>query len=700
MATILVVDDDPTNRELLMTLLGYVNHHMLEATDGADGLNMARTEYPDLIITDLLMPGMDGFEFVRQLRADPHIAQTPVIFYTASYLQSEARALAAQCGVSQIIVKPVEPEVVLSTVSAALGMQPPPLPVLGEAFHQQHLQVLAAKLSQKLDVVIPRLAAMIELGQQLVSEADPQQLLKRFCLASREIIGAKYSAVGILAADGHSLAQFIVGGISPEQTSRIGTWPTNHGLLSRLGTANVPFRIADVGTHPQAIGFPPGHPTMRSFLGMPIRSATKRYGWLYLTDKIDEDEFSEDDEQLVAALTAQMAVAYDNVRLVTELRGYAGELEQRVEERTREIHQAKEQIEAVVNHSSDAILVVRSDGAIEQINPTFSQLFGYDAANVIGQSLLLLAQPKHADQLASTLVSIATNGSSQRIEIEACRRDGTTFDADIGLSPIFAVGGAASSPGVVCSIRDITDRKRVERELQALNQLKTEFLSTAAHELRTPLTSILGFSELLVNREMDAARSKHLMKIIHDQSRHLRSIIDSLLDISRLESKRSLALDIQPVYMADLIVEALIPFVESSPKHHFQVEELSAWPASPGDPARLNQVMQNLLSNAVRFSPEGATVKITGQVLPGFVQINIEDEGIGMTPQQQTHLFERFYRADASNTTLSGTGMGLAICKLIIELHGGLIWVQSEAGVGTAVHFTLPLSTQEAGEKE
>ena len=104
-------------------------------------------------------------------------------------------------------------------------------------------------------------------------------------------------------------------------------------------------------------------------------------------------------------------------------------------------------------------------------------------------------------------------------------------------------------------------------------------------------------------------------------------------------------------------------------------------------------MFQNLISNAIKYSPSGGTITISGQVIPGFVQLSIKDQGIGMTMQQQNHLFERFYRADASNTTISGTGLGLAICKLIVELHGGKIWIESERGKGTTVYFTLPLNT-------
>src|SRR6266496_2590579 len=168
MATILIVDDDPAARELVVTILGYAGHYVREAADGAQALQQARAEAPQLIVADLLMPTMDGFEFVRQLRENPALARIPVVFYTATYLESEARNLARACGVTHIITKPAEPQQILDVVNRNLGVPialitPPP----AEEFRQKHLGLLLAKLAQKTDTVGPRLEVMIELGLQL-----------------------------------------------------------------------------------------------------------------------------------------------------------------------------------------------------------------------------------------------------------------------------------------------------------------------------------------------------------------------------------------------------------------------------------------------------------------------------------------------------------------------------------------------------
>src|SRR2546425_247940 len=148
MATILIVDDHPANRAFLMTLLGYRGHRLVEAADGAEGLAVARAERPDLVITDILMPTMDGYEFVRRLHADPAFAHIPVVFWSAHYLEREARTLAQSCNVSYILVKPCEPEVVLHTVDAALSHAPAPTTAPSEDGDREHLSVASDTLTE------------------------------------------------------------------------------------------------------------------------------------------------------------------------------------------------------------------------------------------------------------------------------------------------------------------------------------------------------------------------------------------------------------------------------------------------------------------------------------------------------------------------------------------------------------------------
>jgi signal transduction histidine kinase/CheY-like chemotaxis protein len=207
MAVILVVDDRPSNREFLVTLLGYAGYRLLEASDGAEALEVVQRERPDLVIADLVMPTMDGYEFVRQLRADPTLAQTHVIFYTATYLQSEAWALAQACGVHHILTKPAEPEVVLSTVQAVLGRTDQPLPTLSsDEFDREHMRVMTDKLARQVEALEQEVAerkraeaalqqevqistALAQVGRELIASLDTAAIRDSLCRLTTEVLG-------------------------------------------------------------------------------------------------------------------------------------------------------------------------------------------------------------------------------------------------------------------------------------------------------------------------------------------------------------------------------------------------------------------------------------------------------------------------------------------------------------------------------
>ncbi len=343
MGKLLVVDDRAVNRQFLTTLLGYGGHELLEAADGAEALALVRAQRPDLVIADVLMPSMDGYEFVRQLRSDPDIARTPVIFYTASYHEREARVLAEACGVSHILTKPAEPEVIQGVVSAALGVAPSAPPAFSyEEFDREHLRLVTDKLA----AVNLRLAALLDVGQQLASEHSALRLLNSFCLAARELLNARFAFVGLLAEGGQVLCHFFASGMDEETTARIGRPSVDRGLLARLLVDRRALRVRSVGEDPLAAGFSPPYTSSRSFLGAPINSPTRLYGIVYLLEKLGAEEFSEEDERVLATLAAQAAVAYENARRYEEIQRYATELERRVEERTAELAAANKELEA------------------------------------------------------------------------------------------------------------------------------------------------------------------------------------------------------------------------------------------------------------------------------------------------------------------------------------------------------------------
>jgi len=238
--------------------------------------------------------------------------------------------------------------------------------------------------------------------------------------------------------------------------------------------------------------------------------------------------------------------------------------------------------------------------------------------------------------------------------------------------------------GIVTIIHDVTHEREVDR-------MKTEFISTAAHELRTPLTSIQGFSELLLMRDdfTEKERKKYL-EYINKQSAGLAVIINDILDVSRIESGKSINLDKKVCRLGDDIKQ-IVSYFESTAQHHTIELELPEKALELlCDKDKMSQVFSNLLSNAIKFSPEGGAIKVKAEVIGDQYHFSIQDEGTGITPEEVEKIFDKFYRIDASDTAIGGTGLGTTIVKQIVEAHGGEVWVESELGKGTTVRFTIP----------
>jgi PAS domain S-box-containing protein len=339
MATILIVDDRPTNREFLVTPLGYGGHRLLEAADGAEAVGIVKVQHPDLVIADILMPTMDGYEFVRQLRADPAIAHTQVIFFTAHYLELEAQALARACGVCSVLTKPCEPQIVLSAVQAALGLAPVATsPPAAEEFDREHMRLLTDKLSQRandLRKANERLSALVELGLQLGSERNPHRLLQSFCHGAREIIGARYALACIVDGDGNELRYLLTSGMNAETAARLGSPSPRQGPLRIVLAESRCLRRQNPGGNPVAAGFSSSYPPIHSWLGAPIVSPSAVYGWLGLIDKIGVDAFSDEDERLAGIVAAQVGRIYENGGMYVDVERHAAELEREVDERKR-----------------------------------------------------------------------------------------------------------------------------------------------------------------------------------------------------------------------------------------------------------------------------------------------------------------------------------------------------------------------------
>jgi two-component system phosphate regulon sensor histidine kinase PhoR len=248
---------------------------------------------------------------------------------------------------------------------------------------------------------------------------------------------------------------------------------------------------------------------------------------------------------------------------------------------------------------------------------------------------------------------------------------------------------ANGTTGAVLVLHDISELRRLER-------VRRDFVANVSHEFKTPLTAIQGFAETLLAGALDDRQNRQrFLEIIRDHARRLTRLTDDLLKLSLIEAGK-LDLEFQPLAVADLIDSCVeITRLKAEEKQQtLQVECPADLPTVRGDFRRLQEVLQNLLDNAVQYTPAGGRITARAQAGNGTVVITVSDTGIGIPQADQARIFERFYRVDAARSrAVGGTGLGLAISRHIVEAHGGRIWVESTVGQGSDFHFALPISS-------
>ena len=473
MAKILVVDDQADNRALLVTLINYQGHQPLEAADGAEALAIVRAEHPELVISDVLMPTMDGYEFVRQLRADPAIAATEIIFYSAHYREREAHNLAKACGVSRVLIKPCEPEDILVAIDQALAHAPKQVAVADtREFDREHLRLMTDKLSGKvveLEAINRRLAAVAELNLQLASEREPSQLLDKFCRRARDLIGAKYAVVCV-KGDQDQMS-FFHSGIESALASQLACPDFNQGLPGQMLAERRSLRMTHEDGDALKAGFPAGYPPLFSSLISPVASITQAYGWICLADKLGAPEFSQEDEQLLSILAAQVGRSYENGSLYSELQRQDEQLKLEIVERKRtadalmasEAGLNRAQLMAKLTH-----VITGSDGAFESWPQTLPHMLGVDAGQMIRSTHEWLKLVHADDQklFHDKVIDAAAKGVRMDLDYRLQRFDGAWLFIRQVMEPLHGRTGPQEHMRWFVTIQDITEQKRAEEELR------------------------------------------------------------------------------------------------------------------------------------------------------------------------------------------------------------------------------------------
>jgi PAS domain S-box-containing protein len=439
---------------------------------------------------------------------------------------------------------------------------------------------------------------------------------------------------------------------------------------------------------------------------------------------------------LIFALLALWALLIPLLRRATaqlhsrnrQLVEQATDLEHALTER-KEAQESVSQLAAIVEASDDAIARTSHDATIVTWNPAAERLFGYSADEIVGRPMAMLVPPDRLHELASVAQQISGGAGVEDHETRGLRKDGTEVDVSLTVSPILHEDGTLTGTAVIA--RDVTHLKRQQRQLEALlskervaradaesaqralaeqneqlrelDRLKDEFISLVSHELRTPLTSIHGYLELLLEGGAGelGAEQERFLTVVERNSKRLMQLVGDLLFMAQVEAGK-LALDLEEVDLNEVIRECLEAAQPTADDRQIDlVAEVSETPTMLGDRSRLAQVLDNLISNALKFTPPSGRVSVRVSVVGNDAVVEVQDTGLGIPSDEQARLFERFFRSStATERAIPGTGLGLTIAKTIVERHEGTISIESAEGTGTTARVRLPVGSLSAVAEE
>ncbi|HHB90136.1 MAG TPA: sensor histidine kinase, partial [Anaerolineae bacterium] len=396
---------------------------------------------------------------------------------------------------------------------------------------------------------------------------------------------------------------------------------------------------------------------------MPLMLRGEPLGALYLGDN-RRDFVTEQQRQFLESFAYFASTAIENAQLY------------------QAISDKKQELETILSGIGDGVLVVDGDLRVVLMNPVATRIFNLPAPPPDGAPL---PERLRQEPIYELLNEIRESPDGSRMqEIELAPRGSDQLRTYQALATPLVVGNALQ--GIATVLRDITTQKELER-------MKSNFLSVVSHELRTPLHAIKGFVNIILMGKTGPVTEiqRDFLETVQEQTNNLQRLIDDLLEFSRLESGR-VTLRLQPVdipVVIEAVVEKLILSAQSAGVSlvNHTPEDI---PTIMADPWRLEQVVTNLVDNAIKFTPAGGSVTVAAEDVGDYIQVSVSDTGIGIPHEQQERIFDRFYQVDSgANRQYKGTGLGLTICRHIVEHHRGRIWVESEPGQGATFYFTV-----------
>ncbi|MGZ3453244.1 MAG: PAS domain S-box protein [Polyangiales bacterium] len=518
------------------------------------------------------------------------------------------------------------------------------------------------RLRRQIEAISEATAAVAEAVTRL-PQSNLREILHTVVVQAQAITGARYGALGIGGDAEHACDEWAAAGFPDEAVRAIGRNPKFRGLLAAAANQNG-LRIDDLPHVVGSVGFPPGHPSFNTLLAVPIRYRDQLLGVLYLADKTDGTTFTVEDQRALEILAERVAIKLETARL------YEAEARER------------SWLQVTIDQMPEAVLLADASGRVTSWNRAASAIARQGLATDGGRPFELrwpsgepvseADDPIHRACIGGELVS--------GVELIVIARDGRRVPVLASASPL--PHDELGAHGAVAILQDVTHQKELEH-------LREEWTAIVAHDLRQPVASIAMAAQLLQRRMLDREDAK-LVNRIHSGADRLRRMIDDLLDYAQIEAGR-LRITPRPIDLEPLVAEVIDRLAPSTQGHPVRLVTDHVDTRAYADPGRIDQVITNLVSNAVKYGDAGTAVVVTIGGGAGEVEIAVENRGPGMSRDELDHLFARFGRMPSAEAMgVKGVGLGLFITKGIVEAHGGRIWAESTPSETTTFHVVLP----------
>jgi signal transduction histidine kinase len=497
---------------------------------------------------------------------------------------------------------------------------------------------------------------LLEISRLLTEELDLEKLMARILRVSIEMLAGQAGLIALKQTDGwrvsaaHGIAPAFLSYLTPllaeEKVRELDVRELNRMLKELTYTASMGLlngTALPLAAHGQVIG------VIFIFRNYP-------------------DLFTRNDQILLQSFADQAAIAVFNAQLYGQ------------------VSYEKQRLDALLDSAADGILILDSNLKIERCNPAIEKLLGQGREEIVGREHGQIIQWKNEPQGKKLEESVAegwplTPNASLYVEGDIERPLPPPLPVGITYAPLLSDEGKLRN--VLVSVRDIT-------HFRTADEIKATFISIVSHELRTPVTLIKGYASTL--RRDDAKWDKHTISdslaVIEEEADRLSKMVDDLLDASRLQAG-GLSLNQADVALPALASRVTGRFAAQSPKHQLITDFPANFPVILGDENRIEQVMSNLVSNALKYAADGK-IKISGSARPEQVIVCISDEGPGIEAKDLPHIFDRFYRSTKAVKQTKGAGLGLYLARAIIEAHGGRIWADPKPDSGARICFSLP----------